>query len=56
MELIRKVGVRGIINPWILALLSKEEKSGYEIMKEIERLTDGKWKPVGKLIPSLEEP
>ena len=55
MELIRKLGIRGIVNPWILALLSKGEKSGYEIMKEIERITGGEWKPTtGTLYPALK--
>ncbi|HDJ96593.1 MAG TPA: PadR family transcriptional regulator [Candidatus Aenigmarchaeota archaeon] len=55
MELIRKLGIRGLVNPWILLILLEGEKSGYEIMKEIEKLTEGEWKPTtGSLYPALK--
>lgn len=47
-------GMRGLLNIWIISLLSKKPMNGYEMLKEIEGITE--WKPTtGSLYPALHK-
>jgi len=56
MEMMKKLGVRGLVTPWILVLLEKEPLTGYEVMKKIQSVTLGEWKPTtGTVYPALRK-
>lgn len=47
-------GRRGDVRNGILALLTEEPRNGYQIMSEIEKRTDGLWRPsAGSVYPAL---
>lgn len=54
----KKVGTRmgrGDVRAAILTLLAEEPKHGYQIIREIEERTGGKWKPsAGSVYPTLQ--
>ncbi|MGB3414025.1 MAG: PadR family transcriptional regulator, partial [Microbacteriaceae bacterium] len=46
---------RGDVRTAILALLTEEAMHGYQIIREIEQRSDGKWKPsAGSVYPTLQ--
>ncbi len=46
----------GFLKLAILRLLAERPMHGYEIMKEIERITESDWKPSpGSIYPALKE-
>jgi DNA-binding PadR family transcriptional regulator len=46
---------RGDVRAAILALLSEEPMHGYQIIRQIEERTDGRWKPsAGSIYPTLQ--
>lgn len=54
----KRVGVRmgrGDVRASVLALLAEESMHGYQIIREIESRTDGRWKPsAGSVYPTLQ--
>ncbi|SEJ71740.1 PadR family transcriptional regulator [Demequina mangrovi] len=54
----RRVGVRmgrGDVRAAVLVLLAEEPMHGYQIIREIEARTDGRWKPsAGSVYPTLQ--
>lgn len=54
----KKVGTRmgrGDVRAAILTLLAEEPKHGYQLIREIEERTGGKWKPsAGSVYPTLQ--
>ncbi|WP_061961555.1 PadR family transcriptional regulator [Demequina flava] len=47
---------RGDVRAAVLALLSEDPMHGYQIMREIEERTDGRWKPsAGSVYPTLQQ-
>ncbi|WP_062077813.1 PadR family transcriptional regulator [Demequina globuliformis] len=54
----KKVGTRmgrGDVRAAVLALLSEDPMHGYQIIREIEERTDGRWKPsAGSVYPTLQ--
>jgi len=54
----KRVGVRmgrGDVRASVLTLLAEESMHGYQIIREIEERTDGRWKPsAGSVYPTLQ--
>lgn len=47
---------RGDVRTAVLALLSEDSMHGYQIMREIDERTDGRWKPsAGSVYPTLQQ-
>ena len=47
---------RGDVRAALLALLAEEPRNGYQLMQEIERRTEGVWRPSpGSVYPALQQ-
>ena len=47
---------RGDVRAALLALLAEEPRNGYQLMQEIERRSDGAWRPSpGSVYPALQQ-
>jgi DNA-binding PadR family transcriptional regulator len=48
---------RGDVRAALLTLLAEEPRNGYQLMQEIERRSDGVWRPSpGSVYPALQQP